>query len=406
MKTALIIGGFLSVVSSFAAAELQSIEEHDLDNITGGEGIGMVLEKFVLDGRSATTTIKDIQKSDGSTLEVQLKNLYIAAGGSANGGNRAGAVLNPVNIGRLKYPWRFGVYDGDNLPTYVEGLYDWTLNPGNWHDDQPKPTGYFDMKAPKYVSTTPADKTILMLASPRRLNPSSETGGSACTTASFIGTNYGSNCTSRDTDTERPDIGARFDFVVSPNRTDTLDLRLGRVVMDGSYLRLWADDAKNGIVGEAMVNLFAKTMDIQTCADGSANCTTNAQKDAASLYLTGVAANVALGYGKSQPLQFRTTDGSSCSVASPTANCGNYGNFVLRLDYFHPLAATSPDSVPSAAYTDFYNNAPTTNIRIDNMSFGGTRATQYATPTGGYNLGRTEITGMRFTYLQVKSHDL
>ncbi len=405
MKKYLMCGAFV-MFSTLSHAELQSIEEGELDQVTGGEGLGFMLEKFVLDGRSATTTIKDIQKSDGSTLEVQLKNLYIAAGGSANGGKVQGAVLNPVNLGRLRYPWRFGIYDGDNLPTYVEGIYDWTLNPGNWANDEAKPANYFVMKSPKYVSTTPADKTILMIGAPRRLNPASETGGATCTTASFIGANYGSNCTSRDIDTERPDIGARFDFVISANRTDTLDLRLGRVVMDGSYLRMWADDSRGGLVGEAMVNLFARTFDVQTCADGSANCSTTTQKEAATMYLTGVAANVALGYGKSQPLQFRTTDGTSCTAASPTANCGNYGNFVLRLDYFHPLAANSPDSVPSAAYTDFYNNAPTTNVRIDNMNFGGSRATQYAQPTGGYNLGRTEITGMRFTYLQVKSHDL
>lgn len=399
----------LSLSPLLAHAALTELEDGNLSGVQGGEGLGFMLEKFVFDGTAATTTIRDVQKSDGSTLSVDVKNFFIAADDSANGGSRAGAVFNPVNLGRLKYPWRFGVYEGGSsataLETYVEGNYNWGLAPGS--------AGYFNLKAPSIVKTTPDNKAVLMLAAPRKYGYSGDSGsdGSACVTgASYISANYGSSCTSREANDERPDMGIRFDYNMGGGRVDTLDFRLGRVSLDGSYVRMWADDARGGLVGEALINLYAKTFDVMTCADGGAGCNTAPLRDQASIYMSNVAMNVALGYGKSQPLQFRATDGTSCKIASPSANCGAFGNFVLRLGWLIPSAVNNPADAESATnkpiYTDFYNNAPSTNVRIDNINVGGSRATQYAAPTGGLNLGSSEITGMRFHYLQVKSHDL
>ena len=82
--------------------------------------------------------------------------------------------------------------------------------------------------------------------------------------------------------------------------------------MDGSYLRLWGDPGQNGngeLVGEARINLFAKTLEVMSCAQVNCNTAgeTAAQRGARTLYITNGYANIALGYGKSQPLRLRSS---------------------------------------------------------------------------------------------------
>ena len=46
---------------------------------------------------------------------------------------------------------------------------------------------------------------------------------------------------------------------------------------------------------------------------------------------------------------------------------------------------------------DFYANAPRTSLVIENLNIGGTRPGYGQVPTGGYNMGRNEISGLSFT---------
>lgn len=55
---------------------------------------------------------------------------------------------------------------------------------------------------------------------------------------------------------------------------------------------------------------------------------------------------------------------------------------------------------------DFYANAPRTSLVIENLNIGGTRPGYGQVPTGGYNMGRNEISGLSFNYLKVTSHNL
>ena len=42
----------------------------------------------------------------------------------------------------------------------------------------------------------------------------------------------------------------------------------------------------------------------------------------------------------------------------------------------------------------------------ESLTVGGTRSSPTAIPTGGYNFGRNEISGLSFNYLKVSSYDL
>lgn len=149
------------------------------------------------------------------------------------------------------------------------------------------------------------------------------------------------------------------------------------------------DNTRKQLVGEARINLYAKTLEILSCATGSANCTTAQEQAARTIYFTNTYAMLALGYGKSQPLLFDVTSN---------------GQFVLELP--NPVAGVTNATTRNQIAADFYANAPRTNILIDNLNFGGTRSSPTAVPTGGYNFGRNEISGMSFNYLKVSSHDL
>lgn len=176
------------------------------------------------------------------------------------------------------------------------------------------------------------------------------------------------------------DAGIRFDFGVTSTRTDVLNLDFSELAMDGSYLRFWGANARSQLVGEMRLNLYAKTFEIMSCGAGSPSCVSAAEQAARTVYLTNAYASVALGYGKSQPLLF-----------SVTAD----GNFTFELP-----------KLTLANAADFYANAPRTSLVIENLNIGGTRPGYGQVPTGGYNMGRNEISGLSFNYLKVTSHNL
>ena len=217
----------------------------------------------------------------------------------------------------------------------------------------------------RVVSTLPDTADVIELAF----------GGQPCI-AGYAGA--GSNCSSRAS--EKVDAGIRFDFGVTSTRTDVLNLDFSELAMDGSYLRFWGANARSQLVGEMRLNLYAKTFEIMSCGAGSPSCVSAAEQAARTVYLTNAYASVALGYGKSQPLLF-----------SVTAD----GNFTFELP-----------KLTLANAADFYANAPRTSLVIENLNIGGTRPGYGQVPTGGYNMGRNEISGLSFNYLKVTSHNL
>lgn len=338
----------LSLSAASVQAEMVALEDNELSGVQGA-GFGFVLEDILLDASQSTITINDITNGSGQNVPISVKEFYLGAAGSNKGAN-----LNPVTTGRLAHPFTLNLAKGEDLRSLRDD--------GQW------------------VQTTPSNVAVLELTFPERLS----SGGNACI-AGFAGA--GNNCSSRAS--EKIDMGVRFDFQVAAGRTDVINIDIGELAMDGSYLRLWGDSARAQMVGEARLNIFAKTLEITSCASGTANCTSAAELAARTIYLTNSYANVALGYGKTQPL-----------LLDVTSN----GQFVLELP--NPLAGATTAAERNSRASDFYANAPRTNVVVDNLNFGGTRPSAGVAPSGGYNFGSNEIRGLSFNYLKATSHDL
>ncbi|MDN5517446.1 MAG: hypothetical protein L0G82_19595 [Pseudomonas sp.] len=343
----------LGVLLGASVQAMEPLSDAEMSDVQGA-GLGFVLDQVLLDGSGAQIVINDITDRQGRNVPISLKNLYLGAAGSNKGSN-----LNPVIIGSLDHPFELELAKGEELRTLRDD--------GQW------------------VQTTPSNITVLSFKFPERLT----SGGSPCI-ASYAGA--GSNCSSGASG--RADLGMRFDFQVAAGRTEMLALDFHQLVMDGSYLRLWGDRGQNGngeLVGEARINIFAKTLEVMSCAQANCNTTgeTAAQRGARTLYITNGYANIALGYGKSQPLRLRSSAD---------------GQFVMELQ--NPTSGATTAAQRQALASDFYANAPRTNLVFENLTVGGTRSSPTAVPTGGYNFGRSEISGLSCNYLKVSSYDL
>ncbi|HCL3838099.1 hypothetical protein [Pseudomonas aeruginosa] len=307
-----------------------------------GAGIGFVLDSAMVDGNKATIAINGVT----NTATGQNVPITVKELYVAATGSNKGSTLAPVTLGRLNFPFKLNLAKGSVLTTQL--------------DDG------------RVVSTLPDTADVIELAFPSLV---SGAGGQPCI-AGYAGA--GSNCSSRAS--EKVDAGIRFDFGVTSTRTDVLNLDFSELAMDGSYLRFWGANARSQLVGEMRLNLYAKTFEIMSCGAGSPSCVSAAEQAARTVYLTNAYASVALGYGKSQPLLF-----------SVTAD----GNFTFELP-----------KLTLANAADLYANAPRTSLVIENLNIGGTRPGYGQVPTGGYNMGRNEISGLSFNYLKVTSHNL
>lgn len=334
----------LALLAGQACAELKALDDRQLSDVQGA-GIGFVLEDVLMDASQAIITVNDITNGSGQNVPISVKEFYIGATGSNKGAN-----LAPVSIGRLDHSFAFNLAKGEELRTLRDD--------GQW------------------VQTTPSNVAVLEFKFPERLTSAD---GQPCV-AGFAAA--GNNCSSRAT--EKVDLGIRFDFQVAAGRTDVLNIDISELAMDGSYLRLWGDSARAQLVGEIRLNIFAKGLQITSCAAGTTGCTTAAEQIGNSIFMSNGYANVALGYGKSQPLLF---------------DVSSKGQFVLELP--NPVASGTTAAQRNTLATDFYANAPRTTLVIDSLKTG-----TGAFSTGGYNFGHNEISGLGFNYLKVTSHDL
>ncbi|RCI73494.1 N-acetyltransferase [Pseudomonas aeruginosa] len=171
---------------------------------------------------------------------------------------------------------------------------------------------------------------------------------------------------------------------------DRLSRRNFQWMLTRAHASLTVAEGDGGVLGYALVlfhegtslaRLYSIAIDPRARGIGLGQKLLEAAEQAArTVYLTNAYASVALGYGKSQPLLF-----------SVTAD----GNFTFELP-----------KLTLANAADFYANAPRTSLVIENLNIGGTRPGYGQVPTGGYNMGRNEISGLSFNYLKVTSHNL
>lgn len=182
---------------------------------------------------------------------------------------------------------------------------------------------------------------------------------------------------------EKADVGVKFKFSLS-GKTDIVDMSATGFSLNGSRIRLWGNSSDT--LGDLRLRLRSDTLDTLTCDNGAANCNSDGERNSHTVYLTGVAADLFLGSGTRQPLNF--------SIKSD-------GNFVFELK-----AITLAD-VNAGVYTPGNANyIDKSRVSINNLNFGGSRPSTAGTPQGGANLGRTAIDGLRFQYLRVESYDL
>ncbi len=337
---------FLSVSvfnAHFANAELKALDDSQLASVEGA-GIGLVLEDFAFEAGEDVAggnrlDIGGITNADGEEVVLSISQFYVAGSGSNQGVNVIG---NPVNLGRLLYPYNIELVDGDTI-----GIYDKAV---------------FEFSAPERLAGS-SSKPYSLLGyaienrSERRFPDQAVASGSRVDAITGIDTSV---LTSRAG--ELADMGIRFDLEENGVRAQSLEAHAQGVAVDGSYLRLWGDN--NEMIGNLALNLYVQDLSVFACdADGN-NCGQN-------IHLQNLIIESELGYGADQPVTFE--------VASD-------GNFTVEVG--------SIEGKSDAFYQDYYANGPRTDIHIGNLTVGNT------------DFGSSTIANLQIQYLRATSRDL
>ncbi|KAF1072004.1 MAG: hypothetical protein GAK45_00345 [Pseudomonas citronellolis] len=96
-------------------------------------------------------------------------------------------------------------------------------------------------------------------------------------------------------------------------------------------------------------------------------------------------------------------DFSSLKISGLAASLGVADFQPLTLDIEGNQLVIELATPTGANLTAFLANTPRVNLSASNINIGGTRSSASATPTGGYNLGSSNITGLSFNYLRLST---
>ncbi|MFP3979738.1 hypothetical protein [Marinobacter sp. KMM 10035] len=311
-------------------AELEGLSENEMSEIDGA-GIGVVLENFKFShgtdqpdangDRARVFRIAGIKSTDGRDVDITVNRFYVSGANS-----NYGESLTPVNIGRLINPWRIDVVDGNNIGIAEKAV--------------------FEIAAPAMVAAAEGFDC---------LSSSAVAGTGTCSsrpaTADFVG--------------ERPDIGMQVNVGIGADRTGNVNIHAKSAVVDGSYLRLWGDEARKQMVAQFKLNFYSPELAIDVCAQDGTAC-------GSRIYMSDVVMELALG-NQLQPL-FLDVDGGGnfvidiASIRKPLA--GEIGANGLR-------ASSNPEAWDSynAYYTDpeYRSNLSIGNFSVGNRDFGSAR---------------------------------
>lgn len=340
----------VGAVTFSASAELQSLDDFEMDQVTGA-GLAIVLEDFAFEAgqniagaNNNQLDISGLQTSDGRDVVLSVSQFYIAGSGSNQGENVIG---NGVNLGRLLYPYQINLLDGDEI-----GI---------------------------------DDKAVLELAAPSRLNTNSLLNQDFRTRSRTCGSGFScqqrsqgvtginlSGLSSRSS--ELADFGTRFDLNIDGTRQQSLETHATGVALDGSHVRLWGDN--NRMVGNLAINLYADDLTIFAAnPDG-----TNAGN---SVVFDDLVLEAELGYGDRQAVEFEVRDD------------GNFELLIGGRDRADTCQLNSSGNCNNrAGFADFYDNGPKANIYIDDVR------------VGNQSFGSTTISNLQIQYLKVTSRDL
>lgn len=333
-------------LASLAQAELQGLSESEMSEIDG-TGIGVVLENFKFShgtdqpgagGNNARVfKIGGIKSTDGRDVDITVNHFYVSGANSNYGEN-----LTAVNLGRLINPWRIDVVDGNDIGIAEKAV--------------------LEFAAPAMVAA--AEGYDCMSAS---ATAGTGTCSSRPATASYVG--------------ERADIGMQVNVGIGADRTGNVNIHAKSAVVDGSYLRLWGDDARKQMVAQFKLNFYTPELAIDVCAQDGSSC-------GSRIYMSDVIMELALG-NQLQPM-FLDVDGSGnfvIDIASiPKPSAGHIGTNGLR---------ASSNSQTWDFYNDYYTNPEyRSNLSIGNFS------------VGNKDFGSARIEGILIQHLSIRTKDL
>ncbi len=355
LRSIMMLSVALLSVSVMARAELVGLDDQELQAVDG-EGIGFILEDFAFEAGTDVANgnrldISGIKNKSGQDVVLSVSQLYIAGSGSNRGTNVIG---NPVNLGRLLYPYNLELVDGDSI-----GIADKAV---------------FEYSAPqRSVGSASGTNSILVLAketrAERRFPGRPASKGQRVDRVTGIDTSV---LNSRPS--ERADFGIRFDLEVAGSLSQSLEAHARGAVVDGSYVRLWGDN--NEMVGNLALKFFASDMVFYACDSAGSNCGRDVR-------FQNFVLESELGWGEEQPVTFKVNSG---------------GNFTIEVGHRNTACAdlnsSGGCSLGSTGYAGFYNNGPRSNIHIGNVSVGNS------------NFGSATISNMQIQYLRATSRDL
>lgn len=358
MKKYIAIAFIAATYAQIASGELSPMGETELAAVQG-QGLGLVFEDFTFShgddpSKGHVFKIGGIKSTQGEDVDITVSQLYISRGsvGASKTGDNTynfgvdsnyGENLNPVNLGRLNNPYAIDLLDGNTI-----GI---------------------------------SDKAVLQFAAPIKvpfaegydcLNPGASSGSGTCSsrpgTADFQG--------------ERFDTGLKLGVKVGAKASHNLNINAKSAVIDGSYLRLWADEdmgqpGKTQLVAEYKLNFYTPELTISSCAADGQGC-------GSTIYMRNFELELALG-NSLQPM-YLDVNGS--------------GNFVFEVKNIRDsiTGTISADGKSGTAHNEFLNYYTNpdfrSNLRIGELS------------VSGQNFGSAKIEGMLIQYLKIESHDL
>lgn len=337
---------------SSVVADLVSLNDQDL-SIVDGEGVGIVLEDFAYNAGESILgggafEISGLQTSGNEDVTLGISQFYIAGSGSNRGSN---VLSNTVNIGRLTNPFNLELINGNDSSVGVPDK------------------AVFEFSAPTKVTGATSGTTSYFV--PVLENRG---GGALGQRVSRFTSSDSSILSSRDT--ERADIGIKFDLDISGVRYQSLESHIESLAIDGSYLRLWGGGGR--VEGELTLNIYSPNIEFFACDSAGTNC-------GSSVSFQNVGVEAQLGYGEFQPVTFEVDSSGNfifevgslqgkCSSINATGGCNSGSQRDLLIDY--------------------YNSGPSTNVFIGNVS------------VGNQSFGSTTVSNLQIQYLEIKSHDL
>ncbi len=341
----------LSMTAVLGQAEMQSLSDNDLSGIDG-QGIGLVLDDFAFShghnpSEGKIFRISGITNSDGDAVTINVNQLYIARSGS-----NYGTTIEGVNLGRLTNPYEIDLVDGDTIGISGEAVLQFAA-----------PTKV-DNVADGYDCFSPGATLGSGLCSSRPAGAAASDGGTWV-------------------NGERPDLGLELEIADGAN-TNNLNFNVQSAVFDGSYLRLWGDDASGRMAAQFRLNFYTPQLEISTCDQANQGCSS-------SIKMQDFALELALGH-TFQPLYMGVdsiTGGLTMQLEKITHE------FVGNITSAGVSDGSAQGDAAFNFFKDYYeNDAYRSNIEIGKLDIGGT------------DLGSSSIKGMLIQYMDVKFRDL